>query len=167
MMSLSPTKVYLTKEGFMKLQSEFKHLKSKERPEVVNVVSWAAGNGDRSENGDYQYGKLRLKEIDKRLAFLAKRLANCEVIDPSLVNSKLVGFSATVTIIDEFDKKSRYQIVGPDESDPTGGKINWQSPLGKALINKSEGEWITYNSPQGTKDIQILKIEYLPQIGSS
>ena len=156
------SKVYLTTAGFRKLQREFTHLKNTERPAVVNTVSWAAENGDRSENADYHYGKRRLREIDKRLSFLAKRLSDAEVIDPGSIKSSKVQFGATVTIIDDSDAERVYQIVGVDEIAPDAGRISWLSPIGRALINAREDDWVTFESPQGQRDLQVVKVEYKP-----
>lgn len=153
-------KNYITPSGFSRLQDEFRHLKQKERPEIVDVVAWAAGNGDRSENGDYIYGKKRLREIDRRLRFLASRLDAAEVVDPTKVRSDQVLFGATVTVLCEDDSEKTYSIVGADEYDPDAGKISWLSPLAKALFKAREGDLISFNSPQGERDIEVLSICY-------
>lgn len=153
-------KNYITPQGFKKLQEEFQHLKYKERPEVTKVVSWAAENGDRSENADYIYGKKRLREIDKRLHFLAKRIESSQVIDPGTLSYEEVRFGATVTIVNENDIEKTYSIVGVDEVDVSHGRISWLSPLAKALLNKREGDCISFQSPKGLQEVEIQKIEY-------
>jgi transcription elongation factor GreB len=154
------TKNYITPSGAEKLRSEFKHLKYTERPEVVRVVAWAASNGDRSENADYIYGKRRLREIDRRLRFLQKRLDYAEVVDPTAQKADRVLFGATVTIENESGQKKTYCIVGVDEVDLQRGKISWMSPLGKALLQAQQGDMVTLQTPKGDEDIEILKIEY-------
>ena len=146
--------------GFRRLQLEYDDLKHKERPELVKVIAWAAGNGDRSENGDYIYGKKRLYAIDKRLRFLSERLSKAEVIDPVQNRSSKVGFGATVKIVDEDDNERSFTIVGIEEVEPSKGFISWQSPLGNALLHASVGDWVTYQSPQGKKEVEILSISY-------
>lgn len=155
------SKKLITPLGFQKLQQEYKHLKSKERPEVVDVVAWAASNGDRSENADYHYGKKRLREIDKRLDFLNAVLESVEVVDPSKIVSDRIGFGATVTILEEDESERKYALVGPDESDPDEGKINWRSPLASALLNAKVGDFVTVRSPKGERDVEITAIEYI------
>jgi transcription elongation factor GreB len=160
MNKLNPANVYLTPRGFQTLKDEFDHLKKKERPEVVNTVAWAAGNGDRSENGDYIYGKKRLREIDRRLAFLNSRLTKAEVIDPCRVPYKAVYFGASVTIKEEDDETKTYMIVGEDEIDLGAGKVSWKSPLGSALLYKCVDDWATIRAPKGTREVQIIDITY-------
>src|SRR4029434_8393756 len=133
-------KNYMTPQGFARLQEELQDLLYKKRPELTAIVSWAAGNGDRSENGDYIYGKKRLREIDKRIRFLTKRLESAEVIDPASVKSDQVFFGATVTVQDEDGETKTYSIVGIDEADPAKGKISWISPLASVLLKKRVGE---------------------------
>lgn len=153
-------KNYMTPAGAKKIQDEFKKLKSVERPEVVKIVEWAAGNGDRSENGDYLYGKKRLREIDRRLAYLSKRLDSIEIVDPTKIKSDKVLFGATVTFRDEDDNEKTFSIVGLDEADVSKKKISWVSPLAKALFNAKEGDSVTFHSPRGTQDLEIVKISY-------
>lgn len=153
-------KNYITPKGLRKLQDEFLHLKQKERPELTQIVSWAAGNGDRSENGDYLYGKKRLREIDKRMRFLAKRIESAEVVDPTSISTPEVRFGATVTIVDENDNKKTYSIVGIDEADASKGLISWISPLANALFKRQQGDIITFRSPKGMQELEILTIEY-------
>ncbi|RIL12547.1 MAG: transcription elongation factor GreB [Proteobacteria bacterium] len=155
------SKNYITPSGAKRLQDELKKLRFKERPEVVNVVSWAAGNGDRSENGDYLYGKKRLREIDRKIRFLSKRLEAAEVIDPLQVKSDQVLFGATVTIRDEEDKEKRYTIVGIDEADISKGRVSWISPIAKALFRARCGDVVTFRSPKGVQDLEIIRVDYL------
>jgi len=155
-------KNYMTPDGAKKMQEELRELMHKTRPEVVQTVSWAAGNGDRSENGDYTYGKKRLREIDRRIRFLSKRLDRVEVVDPLAVACDQVRFGATVTICDEDDRKKTYSIVGVDEADAGKGRISWASPLAAALMKAREGDMITFRSPRGLQEIEVIKIEYRP-----
>lgn len=155
-------KNYMTPVGAKKLQEELRKLKTVERPEVVRTVEWAAGNGDRSENGDYIYGKKRLREIDRRLRYLNKRIESLEIVDPISVKADRVLFGATVTFRDENDVEKTFSIVGLDEADVLKKKISWVSPLAKALFNAREGDLVQFHSPKGTQDIEIVKIAYLP-----
>ena len=154
-------KNYITPHGAEKLRAEFKELKFKERPEVTRVVSWAAGNGDRSENADYQYGKKRLREIDRRLRFLAKRLEAAEIIDPEKITVTHVQFGATVEIEFEDGRQRTYSIVGLDEADVSRGKISWLSPIARALMKTSEGDTVTLNAPGGQQEISVLSVSYI------
>lgn len=158
--ALPGNKNYMTPLGAKKLQDELRKLKSVERPEVVKTVEWAAGNGDRSENGDYTYGKKRLREIDRRLRYLNKRLESVEIIDPTTLNSDKVLFGATVTFRDENDVEKTFSIVGLDEADVLKKKISWVSPLAKALFNSREGDLVQFHSPKGSQEIEIIRIEY-------
>lgn len=151
---------YITTEGFKKLQQEFRDLFQIERPKLVETIAWAAGNGDRSENGDYIYGKRRLREIDKRLKFLRDRIESAQVIEPRSVQSEYVVFGATVQLMDENDKIRVYQIVGEDESNPSENKISWVSPLGKAMLGKKVGEEVKLTKPSGTSFFEIINLEY-------
>lgn len=154
-------KNYITPSGLEKLRAELHQLRLVERPEVCAVVSWAAENGDRSENADYQYGKKRLREIDRRVRFLLKRLDNVEVVDPlTIPNKSQVFFGATVVIRDEGGEEKTYKIVGIDESDPSLGKISWISPLANALFKSSEGDFVQFKSPKGLRELEIVKISY-------
>ncbi|WP_241558770.1 transcription elongation factor GreB [Halobacteriovorax sp. HLS] len=151
---------YMTPGSFKRLSDEMNHLLKVERPQTTKVIAWAAGNGDRSENADYIYGKKRLREIDSRLRFLRKRLHNSKVIDPLEMNSDQVQFSATVEVLDEDDQRKEFSIVGIDEVDPSRGKISWRSPLGKVLLGKSVGDFVTVKAPKGEYEVEIIKIEY-------
>ncbi|TAJ37992.1 MAG: transcription elongation factor GreB, partial [Reyranella sp.] len=141
-------------------------LMRKERPEVVKVVTWAAGNGDRSENGDYIYGKKRLREIDRRVRYLSKRLANAEVVDParraqSGAATDQVFFGATVTTANAEDKKRTVKIVGVDEVDLEKGHVSWISPIAKALMRAHEGDVVRLRTPAGEEELEIVKVSYI------
>lgn len=151
---------YITPEGFKKLQAEFRALFHDERPKLVETVAWAAGNGDRSENGDYIYGKRRLREIDKRLKFLRDRIESAQVINPAEVKSSKVVFGATVTILEEDGGQKVYQIVGEDEIQAGANKISWKSPMAKALLGKSVGDEVEIHRPAGLLIAEIEAIDY-------
>jgi transcription elongation factor GreB len=154
------SKNYITPIGAKKLQQELLELKTRTRPEVVNTVAWAAGNGDRSENGDYLYGKKKLRDFDWRFRFLSKRLEFAEVVDPLQVACDQVRFGATVTIIDEDDKERTYSIVGVDEVDVARGRISWASPLANALMKAREGDVVQFRSPKGMQEIEVKALVY-------
>lgn len=152
---------YLTLSGYARLQSELEHLVRTERPALVQTVSWAAGNGDRSENGDYIYGKKRLREIDRRIRYLMKRLENAVVVDPARQeNLDQVFFAATVTILEADGSEASYRIVGVDEADAAAGCISWISPLAQALIKARVGDVVRLRSPAGMREIEILAVSY-------
>lgn len=152
---------YITPEGFKKLQEEFRQLFQNERPKIVETVAWAASNGDRSENGDYIYGKKRLREIDKRLKFLRDRIENAKVVDPKDVKeTHTVVFGAEVTIHDEDGETRVYRIVGEDEIEPGKNKISWKSPMAKALLGKRKGDEIEIHRPAGVLCAEITAISY-------
>jgi transcription elongation factor GreB len=144
------------------MRDELNTLMRKERPEVVKVVTWAAGNGDRSENGDYIYGKKRLREIDRRVRYLSKRLANAEVVDPAK-RAKIdqVFFGATVTTANAEDKKRTVKIVGVDEVDLEKGHVSWISPIAKALMRAHEGDIVRLRTPAGEEELEIVKVSYI------
>lgn len=152
---------YITPKGLKRLQDEFKELFHNERPKLVETVAWAAGNGDRSENGDYIYGKRRLREIDSRLKFLRDRIEAAQVVNPSEVQSESVVFGATVTILDEDDVEKTYTIVGEDEIEPEKNRISWKSPLAKALIGKKVGDEVEIRRPAGVLAAEITKIAFI------
>lgn len=155
------TRNYITPVGHARLKDELEHLVKRERPHVVEVVAWAASNGDRSENGDYIYGKRRLREIDRRIRFLTKRLEIAEVVDPlRQVNNDQVFFGARVTVADADGVENTYTIVGVDETDLSQGRISWISPLARALIKAREGDSIRFQSPLGIREIDILEVRY-------
>lgn len=155
---------YITPEGLAHLQAERQQLWRVDRPEIVRVVEWAAGNGDRSENGDYIYGKRRLREIDRRLRFLDKRIAAAEPVDPAQQkNRDRVFFGATVTYTREDDREVTVTIVGTDETEMgTGGenRISWISPVARALMKGAIGDTVTLRSPSGAETLEILAISY-------
>jgi len=154
-------KNYITPAGFRKLQDELDQLWKIERPALVQTITWAASNGDRSENGDYIYGKKRLREIDRRIRFLAKRLENAEVIDPALrVDCDQVFFGATVTVCGLDGENRTYSIVGVDEAEPARGLISWVSPIARALIKAREDDTITLRLPNGVDELFIVEVEY-------
>lgn len=155
------TKNYITVQGYIDLRDELRHLLRTERPEMVSVVSWAASNGDRSENGDYIYGKKRLREIDRRIRFLTKRLDIAEVVDPALQPTKnRVFFGATVVYADQDGEETTVTIVGVDEAEPLNGKISWISPVARALLKAEEGDMVTLRTPGGIQELDILEIHY-------
>ncbi len=155
------TRNYITPAGHQRLKDELEHLVKRERPHVVEIVAWAASNGDRSENGDYIYGKRRLREIDRRIRFLTKRLENAEVVDPLRQgDNDQIFFGARVTIADSDGVENTYTIVGIDEADASQGRISWISPLARALIKSREGDTIRFQSPVGLREIDILEVCY-------
>lgn len=157
---MDDSKNYITPEGFEKLRSEYTSLMSGERPKVVETVSWAASNGDRSENADYQYGKKRLREIDRRLHFLQKRMEAAEVINPKELKSDRIIFGATVTFENEDGVEKVFQIVGEDEFNIELGKISWKSPIAKALLGKKLDDEVKIQKPSGEENVVILNIEF-------
>jgi transcription elongation factor GreB len=157
----SGTRNYITPGGHARLKAELEHLIKRERPHVVEIVAWAASNGDRSENGDYIYGKRRLREIDRRIRFLTKRLDIAEVVDPLRQgDNDRVFFGARVTVVDDEGSENTYTIVGIDEADVVRGRISWISPLARALIKSREGDTVRFQSPAGVREIDILEVKY-------
>lgn len=157
---MSSEKNYITPQGLEKLRTEYNELLHGERPKLVEVIAWAASNGDRSENADYIYGKRRLREIDRRLRFLTQKMEAAEVVDPQKLNSPTVVFGATVTLLNEEDQSVVYQIVGEDEFDVKSGKISWKSPVAKALLGKKVDDEVTIVKPSREEIVVIEKIEY-------
>ena len=154
-------KNYITPGGYRKLKEELDQLWKVERPELVKTVTWAASNGDRSENGDYIYGKKRLREIDRRVRFLRKRLEQAEVVDPAQRGEcDQVFFGATVTVCDDNGCESTYSIVGVDEADAGCNMISWVSPLARALLKLREGDMVTLRTPAGIQELEILLVMY-------
>jgi transcription elongation factor GreB len=154
-------KNYMTPQGYRQLQEELRTLLRVERPKVVDVVSWAAGNGDRSENGDYIYGKRRLHEIDRRIRFLSKRLEIAQVVDPTQQkNLDQVFFGATVTYAHERGTQRTITIVGVDEADLGRGQVSWISPIARALMKAHEGDILELRTPAGVEHIEVLDIRY-------
>jgi len=154
-------KNYITPGGYRKLQEELDHLWKVERPALVKTITWAASNGDRSENGDYIYGKKRLREIDRRVRFLRKRLELAEVVDPAQrIECDQVFFGATVTVCDANGCESTYSIVGVDEANVAGGRISWVSPLARALLKLREGDVLMLHTPTGVNELEVSCIIY-------
>jgi transcription elongation factor GreB len=157
------TKNYITPAGFKRLKDEALHLLDRERPELVKVIQWAASNGDRSENADYIYGKRRLREIDRRIRFLTRRLDAAVVVDPAQREpTDQVFFGATVTVAHGDGSEKTYAIVGIDEADVGRGRISWISPLARTLIKAREGDTVILRTPGGEDALEILEVAYRP-----
>ena len=151
----------ITPAGFAALQARYEHLLGTERPEIVEIVSWAAGNGDRSENGDYLYGRKRMREIDRELAHLARRMKSARVISPADQPDKTRAFfGATVELADEEDERRTVTLVGDDEQDASVGRIGWSSPLARALKGAEVGDLRTVRLPGGMREWEIVAIRY-------
>jgi transcription elongation factor GreB len=159
---MADKKNYITPQGHAALEAEFTQLLKVERPEVVRVVSWAAGNGDRSENGDYIYGKKRLRQIDSRLRFLMQRMDAAIIVDPvSQEGLEKVFFGAWVRLYSiTKDTEHRYRIVGQDELEPSKGWISWVSPLAKAMLGKGVGDIVRVETPAGQEELEVQEIQY-------
>jgi transcription elongation factor GreB len=155
-------KNYISPAGYARLRAELKTLVEVERPQVVSTVAWAASNGDRSENGDYIYGKRRLREIDRRVRFLIKRLEAAEVVDAAGRETEQVFFGATVTVQARGAGERTITIVGTDEVDPAKGRVSWISPIAKALLKARAGDLVTLRSPSGVEELEIVEVQYLP-----
>ncbi len=154
-------KNYITPQGYAALRAELFDLIDNERPKVVDIVHWAASNGDRSENGDYIYGKKRLREIDRRIRFLTKRLEIAEVTDPSVhLGKDQVFFGATVTYVEEAGDKRTVTILGIDEADSLKGEVTWISPIARALLKAREGDVVKLVTPLGVQEIEVIKVQY-------
>ncbi|HEY7806053.1 MAG TPA: transcription elongation factor GreB [Croceibacterium sp.] len=152
---------YITPSGLAALKARYDHLLGTERPEIVAVVSWAAGNGDRSENGDYIYGRKRMREIDRELAHLARRMKAAKVVEPShQPDRSRVWFGATLTIADDDDRRRTVTLVGDDEQDPSTDRIGWSAPIARALRGAAVGEVRTVRLPAGEKEWEVLAISY-------
>src|SRR5262245_3615483 len=160
------TRNYMTPGGFAKLKGELDHLVGTERPDLVTTISWAAGNGDRSENGDYIYGKKRLREVDRRIRFLVKRLDRAEVVDPAARagsdDEDRIYFGATVQVVNARGEPRTVSIVGVDEIDTARGYISWVSPMARALIKAREGDTVTLHTPAGVEELEIASVRYVP-----
>ena len=156
------SKNYMTPAGHRRMREELEHLFKVERPQMVSTVSWAASNGDRSENGDYIYGKRRLREIDRRIRFLTKRLENAEVVHSELLDQSRVFFGATVTYSNQRGEERTITIVGLDEIDPTQGRVSWISPVSRALLKAEVGDMVRLMTPGGLEELDILDIRYDP-----
>ncbi|WP_437640885.1 transcription elongation factor GreB [Sorangium sp. So ce854] len=151
---------YITPSGARKLSEELARLRSVERPRIVQEVADAAAQGDRSENAEYIYGKKKLREIDRRMHYLTKRLEKAVVVDPSEQRGDKVFFGATVEIEDEDGARHTYQIVGEDEIDSASGRISWRSPVGRSLLGKRAGDVITVRRPAGEAEMEIISVRY-------
>ena len=158
---MEPRANYITPAGLAALRARYDHLLDTERPETVAIVSWAAGNGDRSENGDYIYGRKRMREIDRELARLARRMKAAKVIDPAAQPDKArVWFGATVTIVDEDDNRRTLTLVGDDEQDPAQDRIGWSAPIARALRGAAVGDLRTVRLPAGEKEWEVVAVGY-------
>jgi transcription elongation factor GreB len=154
-------KNYITPAGHARLLAEYEQLSRTERPKIVDIVSWAAGNGDRSENGDYIYGKKRLREIDRRLRFLGKRLHIAEIVDPLRpLDRARIFFGATVTFVNDHDIERTLRIVGVDEADLARGEVSLHSPIARALMGARVGDTVSMQTPHGREAVEILAIRY-------
>jgi transcription elongation factor GreB len=152
---------YISPAGYSALSAEYDQLLGEERPRIVEIVSWAAGNGDRSENGDYLYGRKRMREIDRRLKWLAQRMKAAKVVDPAQQPDKgRIFFGATVTIADEDDNRRTLTIVGNDEAEASDGRIGWDSPLARALRGAAVGDLRRVRLPAGEKEWEVIGIDY-------
>jgi transcription elongation factor GreB len=152
---------YISPEGFRRLREEYEQLFGVERPKLVETISWAAGNGDRSENGDYIYGRKRLREIDRRLGWLSRRMKAAQVVDPARQPERSkVWFGATVTLVDEEDRERIVTLVGEDETDAGNGLIAWTSPIGRAIRGASVGEVRRVRLPAGERELEVVQIRY-------
>lgn len=160
------TRNYMTPGGFARLKRELDALVGEERPALVATISWAAGNGDRSENGDYIYGKKRLREVDRRIRFLVRRLDRAEVVDPvaraAADDADRVYFGATVEVADERGERRTVSIVGIDEIDTARGYISWVSPMARALLKAHEGDTVTLHTPGGSAALTVTAVRYVP-----
>ena len=157
-----PAKNYVTPAGYARLKAELRQLVEVERPEVVRTVAWAASNGDRSENGDYLYGKKRLREIDRRVRFLIKRLEGATVVDNSGRDDEQVFFGARVSVRSAGGEERTVTIVGADEVDAARGRVSWHSPVARALLKARAGDTVRLETPGGAEQLEILDVRYLP-----
>ena len=153
-------KNYITPAGYKRLKDEFSELWEKERPKLVETIAWAAGNGDRSENGDYLYGKKRLREVDRRIRFLSKRLEHAQVVENRNRDPSQIFFGATVIVADAEGQEKTISIVGVDEVDTARGRVSWISPIAKALIKAREGDTVMVRTPNGPQPLDVLEIRY-------
>ncbi len=155
-------KNYISPAGYARLDAELRRLVEIERPEVVQTVAWAASNGDRSENGDYIYGKKRLREIDRRVRFLIKRLEAAQVVNVAGRDTDQIFFGATVMVRSQGGQQRTVTIVGIDEVDPARGRVSWISPIARTLLKAREGDVVTLRSPAGSEELEILEVRYDP-----
>lgn len=158
----NPSPRFITPEGFARVRVEYQELFGVERPKIVEIVSWAASLGDRSENADYLYAKKRLREIDRRLAHLARVMKAAKVVDPASQSTDQVRFGATVELADEKDARRILTIVGDDEADASSGRIGWSAPLARALIGAKVGDERIVRLPAGEKSYEVMAISYPP-----
>lgn len=158
---------FITPEGFARIRGEYEQLFGTERPKLVDTIAWAAGNGDRSENGDYIYGRKRLREIDRRLSYLSKVMKQAKVVDPANQEQRdTVRFGATVELADEDDERRILTLVGEDEADASAGRISWSAPIARALVGAKVGDERIVRLPAGEKSYEIMEIRY-PDAGRS
>jgi len=161
-------KNYITVAGYQRLREELMTLLDEERPKVVEVVSWAAKNGDRSENGDYLYGKKRLREIDRRIRFLTKRLDIAEVVDPSLHHgNEQVFFGATVRYASDHGEERTIRIIGVDEAESAQGEVSWIAPIARALLKARVGDEVRLTTPRGVEVLEVLEVRYPPPVAQA
>ena len=161
---VGPAPRFITPEGFARVRAEYEELFGTERPKLVETISWAAANGDRSENGDYIYGRKKLREVDRRLSHLSRIMKAAKVIDPASQTTDQVRFGATVTLVDENERERICTIVGDDETDAAAGRIGWSAPLARALIGARVGDERVVRLPAGETSYEIIAIRY-PQVG--
>ena len=155
---------FITPQGFARIRAEYEQLFGSERPTLVDTIAWAAGNGDRSENGDYIYGRKRLREIDRRLSYLSKVMKSAKVVDPARQEQRdTVRFGATVELADEDDERRVLTLVGEDEADATNGHISWAAPIARALIGAKVGDERVVRLPAGEKSYEVMSIRYPSQ----
>ena len=155
-----PRPRYITPGGFARIRSEYEQLFAKERPKLVETIAWAAANGDRSENGDYIYGRKRLREIDRRLQHLSRIMKEARVVDPASQATDQVRFGATIEIADEEDERRTLTIVGDDEADAGEGRVGWNAPITRALVGARVGDERVVHLPAGEKSYEVLRIDY-------
>ena len=155
-----PAPCFITPEGFARVRAEYDALFGTDRPKLVETIAWAAANGDRSENGDYIYGRKRLRELDRRLSHLSRIMKAAKVVDPATQDTDQIRFGATVTLVDEDDRERTCTIVGDDETDAGAGRIGWSAPLARALIAARVGDEQTFRLPAGEKSYEIVSIAY-------
>jgi len=155
---------FITPQGFARIRAEYEQLFGSERPKLVDTIAWAAGNGDRSENGDYIYGRKRLREIDRRLSYLSKVMKSAKVVDPATQEHReSVRFGATVELADEDDERRIITLVGEDEADASNGQVSWAAPIARALVGAKVGDERIVRLPAGEKSYEILSIRYPSQ----
>jgi len=152
---------FITPQGFAHIRAEYEQLFGTERPKLVDTIAWAAGNGDRSENGDYIYGRKRLREIDRRLSYLSKVMKQAKVVDPAVQEQRdAIRFGATVELADENDERRTLTLVGEDEADASAGRISWSAPIARALIGARVGDERVVRLPAGEKSYEVMAIRY-------